>query len=283
MTNRILVCPLEPSLLSRLHGHTLVVRVREAADVTRARDLVEKGARLHCIVLDAAAPLAELALGEELKGIPLAVFVPGTGDLGTLFGKIPLLAKLRLMVFLPLSAATTLRDLRILSSLGVPSALVWDAPVVDWEGVEDLLAYAAFTRVPHAAIEPFGYVMGAYSPRSLIDVSAVSFNDPARYLHVSSDGRVAMSAEDLAAGRFIGGLEALRDLADVDRGQDYRARTDHFFLEQDGCAYCAGFRVCMGRFSSRRTANPGCEKVFAKLLEIAESASAKESTALWQP
>jgi hypothetical protein len=283
MTNLILVCPFDAALISRLHGHALAVRVQEASAACQARDSVEKRSRLHCILLESSEPLSELALGEEMKGIPLAVFVPGTGDLGALFEKLPLLQALRMQVYLPLSGTNTIRDIRILSSLGIATALVWDAASVDWDAVEDLLAYAAYTRVPHATIEPFSYLIAGYSARNLVDFSAVSFDDPSRYLHVSSDGRVARSGDDLRAGRFLGDLDSLDAMTDRDRLEDYRARTDHFFLEQEGCAFCSAFRVCLGKFSNRRTANPGCERLFAKLMDIAESTGTKDSHALWQP
>lgn len=282
MSDRILVCPLDETLIARLHGHVLAVRVQDPNDVARARAMTESRARLHCVILDSAQPLASLPL-EALTGVPLALFSPTVGDLEELFPRLPALRELRVQVYLPLSGSTTLRDARILASLGVPAALCWDAPNIDWDGLEDLLAYAAFGKLPHADIEPFSYVISSYSTRGLVDFGAVYFDEPARYLHVSREGKLAHTSADLREGRFFADGEALADLPPVDRQEDARDRTDHFFLDRDGCASCAGFRVCLGKFPGEREKSPGCGQLFSKLVDIAEGHSRKDTGGLWQP
>ncbi|MGA2976417.1 MAG: hypothetical protein ABSF77_13995 [Spirochaetia bacterium] len=283
MKQHILVCPFEPPLISRLQGQTLVVHVEDVLLIPRVKEQVERHNRLHCIQVISSHPLARLELTPEMKAIPIAAYVPEVGEGGEFYEKLPLLRQLGLQVYLAAIGKTNIRDARILSSLGIATALVMEGVPLDWDAMEDLLVYFAYGKSRHANIEPFNYVISNYSRTSMVDFSSVYFDNPNRYLHVEGDGRIALSAKDAQAGVFIGELDSIDAIADDPRYKERRDKAERFFLEGAGCAYCGAFRVCLGKFSAQRDANPGCEKLFAKLMEISENQKIRDGVVLWQP
>jgi hypothetical protein len=283
MTDPILVCPFEERILSRFRNRTLAVSTDEAGSIIRIKELVEKHNRLHCIQLISAVPLIQLDFPQEMKGIPIAVFVPEVGDLGSLFEKLPLLQQLTILVYLPAEKKRNCRDARILSSLGIATALVLDDSPIDWDVLEDLLSYYAFGKIRHALIEPFNYVISNYVRNAFVDFGPVYFDNPSRYLHISVDGRISLRPKDLREGSSIGNVDSIDSIGENPRYQDDRDRVERFFLEEEGCAYCRAFRVCLGKYRSVSRENAGCEKLFGKLMDIAENSKKNESIVLWQP
>jgi hypothetical protein len=118
------------------------------------------------------------------------------------------------------------------------------------------------------------------------DYGAVYFDDPRVYLHMDAEMRIALSADELNAGQFIGqGLEALEE---IQTNAAYVARLERwreFFLETEGCAFCDGWRICLGRFASVPGAAPGCRNFAVDFMDTLEMVGEKKpaSVSIWQP
>ena len=113
------------------------------------------------------------------------------------------LRKLNLRVYLPCDHADNLASLRILSSVGIPCCADFRDGGTDWEALADLATYAVLERTPHAAMEPFAFMAANYHSADRLDWGRVFFDDPRHFLHLSEDGRVALSQAELAEGRFV--------------------------------------------------------------------------------
>jgi hypothetical protein len=175
------------------------------------------------------------------------------------------LAGLDLRLFLP-GTSENLLALRLAASLGVPGGVEL-VEAVDWTALSDLATYALLGLVPHAPISPFAEIADRYVATGRTDFGHVYLDDPTRYLHLDAEGRVALGAADLAAGRFV--AERPEDLALQDHPA-YRERVEGWrtlFLEPDGCAWCPGFRICLGRL---RGLGEGCAAFCEDLMDVVE-------------
>jgi hypothetical protein len=62
-------------------------------------------------------------------------------------------------------------------------------------------------------------------------------------------------------------------LDEVKENPEYHNRLEawrDFFLKSNGCAYCAGWRICLGKFAGKENRTSGCKKFFIELLEAAD-------------
>jgi len=287
LTPHVLVCPCHEPLLRRLAGRKLVLRVTSAQEMADAiRYSQQYNLQLHCFWFTTPAPLAALVLQPEHRDKPLALYVSELGPFPEFIKRLPELRDMNLRVYLPTGSRDNYTNLRILSSLGIASAVVLREPEVDWENLSDLMTYALLGLAPHAPIEPFQFTATHYDCARQTDFSAVYFADPCRYLHVNEQGCVALTPEELEAQNFI--LEDVQGLDAVEEHEAYIRRLEawrDFFLAPEGCAYCQGWRVCLGKFRFTADSNPGCKAFFAELIEAAEQYQAlqNQQKSLWLP
>lgn len=287
MNPRFLVCPHDEHLISTLGGRSLAPKITSLEEIPEVVDAVFRaGAHLHCLIIEIPLPLTTITFKEEWKDIPIALFVRSMGKLSLFIKQLPVVRKLNIRIYLPTAPEENCTDVRVLSSLGVETALVFSDKNVDWDLLSDVMSYAYFARAPHEPIAPFDYIQRRYNKHHQNDFSAVYFNDPHTYLHLNETGQVALTKEHLASGKFI--AESIEELGDVESNQDYIEYTESwrkFFLDKDGCAYCPGWRVCLGKFSNDDKNNPGCRDFFCEMMDSIEHKSTltKEVAETWQP
>jgi hypothetical protein len=285
---RFLVIPNDPPLLRELSGYAVVPTVESLGTARPTADAVRgAGTHLHCLRVETKLPLSVLSFDEELRGIPIALCAPSLGHgLASLLRQLPIVRRLDLRVYLPATSHENLSAVRILASLGIETALDLRRHDGDWEAVSDLMTYALLNSVAHAGIAPFNYLAARYDRHHRNDYGAVFFDDPTTYLHIDSDLNVALTGADLAAGRYAGtGRKCIDEIEQNDTYLAWWHAWREFFLRGDGCAYCAGWRVCLGKFEASAHDNPGCAKFAAEFMDSVEQAAAKAPAAvsIWQP
>lgn len=283
MTERALVCPFEPALLGRLRGRRVVLqlddvaRVDEAAACARDHDV-----QLVCLQVRCATALTQVPWRVEWTW-PLALHAPRMGPVLDFLKLLPVLHQLNVRLALPSDDLASYRDLRIMASLGL-SCVVDFGAAVHWDELADLMTYALLGPVPHGSVSPFHDVADAYSPRQRTDFGRVYFDDPAAYLHVDRQGRVALTAAALAAGQFVADdAAALPDVEALPAYREHAEKWRQVFLEKDGCASCAGWRVCLAKFAPPQ--GPGCSEFFTELMGVVERQQAllKPRKTVWRP
>lgn len=287
MSLLIPVCTPHQKLLERLRGRRLVLRIKSLGLINEAVVLSQQcGVQVHCLIVAGSAPLEDCDFAQEHRGIPVALFAPNLGRFRDLAPKLRILRDLNIRIYLPLDREENFGGLRILSSLGVPSAAVFHNGCIDWEKAADLMTYALLGRFRHAPIEPFQYLAEHYSGSQRDDFSAVYFNDATRYVHIDEEGHIALSSQDLEDQRFISAQ--LKDLDSLIENDEYRERVEiwrRFFLQAEGCAYCEAWRICLGKFNEFRDANDGCSAFFKEFLEVIEQYQILKTRKMqpWQP
>lgn len=285
---RLLVVPNDTALFRQLEGYGLVTSVDSLGDARATADAVRScDAHLHCLRVQVRRPLAALTFGEELRGISIALEVPSLGQgLAGLLRQIAVLKTLDVRVYLPANCSDNFSAVRILSSLGIETALDLRHHAGDWDAVADAMTYALLNVVDHAPIAPFNYLAARYGPHRRNDYAAVYFDDPQTYLHVDRVLNVALTAADLAAGRFAGrGREAVEGIEGLEAYRRWKHAWRDFFLRSGGCAYCAGWRVCLGKYEASVREQPGCERFAEEFMDAIDQARGKPASQpqVWQP
>ena len=211
---------------------------------------------------------------------------PELGRFREVVRQLALLKQLNIRIYLPLSAPAGSAGIRILSSLGVSTAVDFGDAKPDWDQAGDLLAYALFGLRPHAPIEPFQFLISQYDQHQETDFGAVYFDEPAKYPHVNSDGRIALGRREMAKGLFFAeSIDEADSLLSEAAERKKHERREKFFLMNDGCAYCQGWRVCLGTFAHTRNGANGCARFFSEVMDSIERFRSlrERKTELWQP
>lgn len=269
--SHVLVVPYEPALLERLRGRAVVIRA-EARDLAAAAEAGPRfGVHVRWVAVAVPGALTDVALDGLDGAVPVAVRAERLGPFREALRLLPALRRMRARVHLPASSPRNLLALRQLASLGVECAADLDRGS-GWEGLADLAAYALLGLAPHAPMQPFAWLADHYRPERRTDFAGAYFDDPTGFLHLDRAGRVALTADDLAAGRFAADRPEQAD--GVPDRADYRERCDswtRFFLRADGCSCCPGFRICLGKFEA---GGGGCRPFFSELVDLVERAQA---------
>ena len=266
-----LVLPFSETLIAKLSGRVLAVRVDDPSGVLRAAECVRSSAnRLSMVIMDSRTPLDEVPFDDAWAGIKLAVFAPKMGQFRGLARRLRTIRELNPMIYLSADDPGNLTALRILSSVNVRSAAVFgDRGPVDWEGLADLMTYALATTVPHGTIEPFSTIAGRYQSDGWIEWGPVFFDDPKDFLHLDPDGRIALSRRELMDKSFIeddiGRLDEVIDSEACRQRIDVRRR---LFLEYHPCSRCPGWKVCMGKFARNGTDRTGCAAFAVEMIAL---------------
>ena len=218
---------------------------------------------------------------------PLALYVQEIGPLREVLANVRLLRQMNARLYLPLDRDENYAYARILCSLGVAITVVEGVTCPDWDALLDLATYAILGRVAHALLDPFTVMANQYNPSEPLNVSSVYFNNPARYLHLSQDGKVAFDEEDLQAGRYV--LDSVDQLDTLPECPAYERRLSAWrgvFLRFEGCSICPAWRVCLGRMSKYAPDLHGCREYSTELLEILDQQFQRKTQRrkqIWQP
>lgn len=274
MSSHALVCEYDASLVPRLRKRDLVLRLEDLDAVTDTVRAVREHCGLAALWLRPEAPLSDLSLSGlgGIGDVPVYLEVPSLGPFREWLGQVAPLRRQRFHIALPEEAPSAYRDLRILSSLHVSCGIVFGERQPDWESLADLMAYALYTKVPHAPIEPFHFVVSRYEPDDRVDFGRVTFEDPSRFLHIDVEGRIALSRKELERGEFVAETpEQLDGAAVSDAVRQRQEAWRELFLAPGPCASCPGFRLCLGKFLGFAPANSGCRDFFVEFMEAVEA------------
>lgn len=251
----------------------MVIRVNDSGRVTQAINTVKAQNHVHTLWLNTESLLCDLAIPEDnqMDNLPCYLEVPDFGPFRKWIFQVPQLRKLQVVVILPESAPESYRNLRILSSLGVPCGILFGESCPDWESLADLMCYYVYGKIPHAPIQPFHKIVSSYDPQKMIDFNDFYFNDPSLFLHIDTSGRVALSRKELENGDFI--LDDPQHIDEIETLPAYMQRVEawrNFFLEPNRCALCTAWLICQGKFQAFTNGDKGCREFFTELLEAAE-------------
>jgi len=287
VNSHFLVCEYDRELLARMGGKSLVLNLRDVDDISDVyQDSQRYDFHIHCLNIETGKDLTDIAVKEDWDNLPIALHVKSLGKFREFVLRLPVIRKLNIRIYLPTDNPENFTSARILSSLGVDSAVELRSEGIDWEAATDLMTYSLLGMVPHAPIDPFQYIAEKYDPGRNTDFGAVYFDDPRTYLYINNDGKIAASKRELKDGVFL--ADGIDDLDRIEESDAYRARLgnwmDHFG-KPDGCAYCPAWRVCLGKFSKTAKDDPGCRNLFSEIMDVVEQFQSRQNgdRHLWRP
>ncbi|MBK7030570.1 MAG: hypothetical protein IPH45_15805 [Bacteroidales bacterium] len=271
----ILVTNFNENLLKSIRGKALVIRTSDLFSFRNIAHVVNEHNKLHCIQAIVKGNLTEIPVSEDWRDIPINLYVPSFGDIRTFIEKSGLWRNLSVRIFLSSSNPENFTHLQMIASLGIDCGIWFDKGTTDWQSASDLLHYAIYGKVPHGSIEPFVYLVDHYHPTEYTDFSSVYFNNPTRYLHMDSHENLALTAEKLVAGDFIGTLDELDIITEKPGYQSALIAWQDIFMANEACSSCPAWRVCLGKFSATLDENPGCADFLNDVMEAAEFVQSK--------
>ena len=288
MIRQAIVFPFREGLLWRLRGLTVVPRIQSLENIGDVLNHIHgAGANTRCLLVESKNPLTSAGLHQGLAGVPIALKVPALGSFADFFRLLPVVRQMNLRVYLPAEGDGNLTSLRVLSSLGIETAVTFDGKEPDWDGLTDLMTYAFFGQAPHASIAPFGFLGEVFDQRGRSEFQAIYFEDPKSYLYMDEEGRVALTSADLRSGQFISG-----SIAELGKGAEelgpcvegLEGWRNHF-LDFDRCSTCPGWRVCSGWLARDRKPNDRCRSFFSELLDNLEQhrSMRRNPLTVWRP
>ena len=289
MREHFLVCPFDEKLLSRLKNERIAIVTNGFEQVHHiCESFNDNGNTLHCLVIHYSGSVVSIPFHENLKNIPMAIFANELGPFKEIMARIHMLRELNTRIFLNSDNKANYTNLHILASLGVDCGIFFGENEIDWSALNDLMTYAIYAKVGHATIEPFMYAVKHYSPDKLTDFGTVYFENRESYLHIDKDENIAHTSKDLKAGKFIAtGVEALSQIRENKFYQDAEYAWQEFFLNENPCAYCQAWRICVGKFTETFEKNPGCRQFFIDLMDAADfyrtAESKNKKKEIWQP
>jgi len=283
----IFVVPWRRDLLNQLSGKAVVVVANGLDEMQTAIQVLDgMNVVLRCLVVRSKASLASISLKPEFANYPLAIYPSRLGRFQDLIRVLPILRKMNVRVYFCAEDKKNCEAIRILASLGIETVTTFESATVQWDLLKDLATYALLGIVPHAAIEPFHYIASRFNPKEPLEWDSVYFDDPSTYLNVDEQGRVALTRTDLIEGRFLALSPA--EVTIESRSQALKEHYDSrskFFLDRSPCAYCQGWRVCLGRFHAHKKKEQSCSEFFVELMDVIDcynKGRGKQKDSVWQ-
>lgn len=266
-----LVLNFDENIISKFNNEDIIITTDSFNLLNRMYDVVNKQNKLQNVTIYYSGALTSIKFLENWKKIPLAIYVNSLGSYRMLFHMLPIIRQMNLRIFLSASGKQNLTDIQMLSSLGIFTGVYFNNKEIDWEKLRELGTYAQFAKTKHAPIEPFQYISSKYVPEETLDFNAVYYNDPKNFLHINSEGKVALTYYHLIEGKFI--FDNYQDISKIEENEEYNnyiTAYQRHFLEKTVCAACPAWRICMGKFEKMIDEEKSCQQFFSDVMEGAE-------------
>ncbi|MGL1892734.1 MAG: hypothetical protein OCD02_13975 [Spirochaetaceae bacterium] len=271
VTKKIIVAAYEPKFANDIGKQKIVYYTDKLEDVlTIYGDAIDKN-ELMCIKVDTDKNLSELEFKDEWQSIPIALYTPSVGDLSEMLIQGKKLKKFNIQIFLPIENKDTIRDLRILSSVGINCGFYIkdENSDVDWEQVDDLFYYYAYTNTEKGNIEPFRYIIEKDYREKSFDFRAVIFDDPNKFVYVDKDFNYSVNLDELTKGSFLGnGIDELKSY--INEEIDYVSKKSDMFSKNEICSYCSSWRFCRSNYFSQCQKNETYKMLFDSVSDYLE-------------
>lgn len=277
-----LICPFDKSIISKYKGFDIVIRTGEKDEINRIDKEMPRNSRLCCIILETDNFVTDISY--DWKDIPVALYVKGIGSVSSLTEKLPEISKTNVRFYLKGRENNVYRDSRILSSLGLSTAIViGENP--NFEFLKDLMAYSCYSTIDRPLIEPFSYLAKNYTGKGIVDYRTVYFENPLRFLHIDEKGRVFLSKKDFSDGLCVTDGDCCPEkIRSTPLFKERLAKWHETFLKPDGCAYCEVYKLCGGIFEYI-SKDHACRDFFIDLLggiEFIQKKKNRVKKAVWQ-
>jgi radical SAM protein with 4Fe4S-binding SPASM domain len=240
----------------------------------------DHGINVYCVVLSLQGDLVDIDLRDEWQNIPLVICIDQVGPYIKLYNRLPELHSLDIKVVFRTESSRVYRDIRVLSSLGIPSELVLsDNP--DWDAFYSLLIYSLYARQPHSPIYPFQDILNNLKTGREHFFCRGIFENPFKYLHVTKDGQMSLGKNYAVNGQYISTESIEKQINNnnihFDEIIEWKLQRRYLLTNYNSCSSCKGWLACGGCFYDKVSDKQNCEKIFAELVHAAEETRNRRS------
>jgi radical SAM protein with 4Fe4S-binding SPASM domain len=266
-----LVLNFDENLISKFNGEEIIITTDSFNLLNRTYDVVNQQNKLLNVTVFFQGAFTSIKFLENWAKIPLAIYVSSLGSYRMFFHMLPLLRKMNLRIFLPASNNQNLIDVQMIASLGMFSGIYFDKKAVDWDKMKELGLYAQFSKSQHAPIEPFHHISTKYNSEEKLDFNTVYYNDPTQFLHINSEGKVALTNPLLKEEKYVlDSFQKINTLKDTEEYNNYTTAWQRHFLEKTTCSYCPAWKICLGKFEDTIDEQKSCQQFFIEIMDGAE-------------
>lgn len=279
------VCDYNWPIEEQMKGRSLIINVSQLCDIRPIYDRMADNSRIVAFIYrDNYGSLETIDIDPQWSDIPVILYLNRLGQFRSVADKVNLLKNLNVTVIFTGAESRACVDAQILSSLGIHSGIDLTSESELSESLLDLITYCFYSRLPHAPIEPFSTMARHYTGNNYVSPSLLNLENPARYIHIDADHRLAFTRTDLQLGN------TLSDTADTitpdtldEEARRFSSRWQQWFVESHPCTFCSAFRVCKGFFYRPDAPVHRCKEVMDELLESIEFQRKKDENRTKEP
>lgn len=168
----------------------------------------------------------------------------------------------------PVDTPNLVTLLKILSSCGYNSGLKLDCEnVINKDDFIELATYSYLSPVPHAHIEPFGFIQQEIRDKSrYVDINKYYFNSSETFVHIEPNGELYLKSEFEPKKYLCKTIEELSQIDFADIAMEYKKmRFYNHFDYEDECSKCAHFKICSGTY---KTWFEDCQETMSTIYEM---------------
>lgn len=270
----VLIIPFELYSQLKITNYRFVLKVGKIGHIQKALDIANKQNQCISILCELNNVDIVALLNMNIKS-SVNVYVNCTfnGDILPVIKSLEPLNKPEHSPFVtylfPTDTPNLVTLLKVLSSCGYKSGLkLDDEKIINKDDFIELATYSYLTPVPHAQIEPFGFIQQeVLNKMKYVDVNKFYFNAPDTFAHVGLDGGIYLKCELMGSQRRI--CDSVEDISQInysDISMEYKKLRfyDHFDTENQ-CSKCANFKICSGSYQNQFE---DCQETMSMIYEM---------------
>ena len=252
----ILIIPIELYFQLNISNYRFVLRVGDVDQIQKALEIAKDNDQCISILCELNNIEVVTLLNMNIKPtINLYINCTFNGDMLSLIKSLKPLENQELTPIITylFSAETPnlVTLLKILSSCGYKSGVKLDCEnVIDKYTFIELATYSYLSPVPHAQIEPFGFIQQEIHDKRVkyVDLNKFYFCAPDTFAHICIDGGVYLEGEfSESQKQLCNSVEALSQINYSDISMEYKKlRFYNHFDAEDECSKCSNFKICAG-------------------------------------
>lgn len=274
------VCDYNWPIENELKGSSVIVNINRLGDIRHITDGMGSDSSIKAFIYrEPFGSLETVDIDPAWADTPIVMYLNHLGKFRNVADKVEQLKGMNITIIFTGAQAQACVDAQILSSLGIHSGVELTPDSELSESLLDLMTYYFYSRLPHAPIEPFATMAHYYTGNNYVSPSLLQLENPARYVHIDAQHRMAFTRAGLLAGNTLEHTADNITSQQLDtEAQRFSDRWQQWFIESHPCTFCPAFRVCKSFFYKEGADTTRCREVMSELLESIEFDKKKHET-----
>lgn len=270
----VIVIPIEQYPQIDITGYRFILKVGEVSLIQKALEITKEHNECISILCELDLINIETFLNLKIQSpVNMYIHCSFNGDILSVIKSLVLSEEhkytSRITYLFPLDTPNLVTLLKILSSCGYSSGIRLDcAKGIDKENFIELATYSYLSPVPHAPIEPFGFIQQEVQEKCrYVDINKFYFNSQDTFVYLAPDGGIYLENDfNKLQKRICNTVEELSLVDYSEISMEYKKQMfyNHFDAE-DECSKCSNFKICSG-FS--RNLFDDCKQTMSTLYEM---------------